>query len=313
MRLLVTGGCGFIGSNFISHWLSGHPRSEIVNLDLMTYAADMRNLEGVEGRGCETVVGDIADRDLVSRIVRDVDAVVNFAAETHVDSSIMDSARFVHSNVIGVHSILEACRKHEKRLHHVSTDEVYGSLGPGEGRFTESSGYAPMNPYSATKAAGDHLVRAYFNTYGIKATISNCGNNYGPRQHAEKLVPKTITNAMLGRKIPVYGSGRQIRDWIYVWDHCSAIEAILEKGRLGETYLVGASNEMENINVIKSILRTMGKQDSLIEHVADRPGHDARYALDPSKLVKETGWICRYGFEEGMKATVDWYLKRIGS
>ena len=310
MRLLVTGGCGFIGSNFILHWLSSHPRGEIINLDLMTYAADIRNLEGMEGKRCKTVVGDIADHGLVSGIVKDVDAVVNFAAETHVDNSIKDSAQFVHSNVIGVHSILEACRKHEKRLHHVSTDEVYGSLGKGDGRFTENSRYAPMNPYAATKAAGDHLVRAYFNTYGIKATISNCGNNYGPRQHAEKLIPKAITNAMLGRKIPVYGSGRQIRDWIYVEDHCSAIAAILEKGRIGETYLVGASNEMENLNVIKLVLEVMGKPDTLIEHVADRPGHDARYALDPSKLIRETGWRSRYGFSEGIKATVEWYTKR---
>ena len=308
MKILVTGGAGFIGSNFLHYWFGRHPKDEIINFDLMTYAADPRNLVGLEKYNYSFIKGDIADRELVGKAIGDVDAVVNFAAESHVDNSINDSSRFVHSNIVGVHSVLEAVRRHGKRFHQVSTDEVYGSL-PLESslRFTEESGYRPMNPYAATKASADHLVRSYFNTYGIDVTISNCGNNYGPRQHLEKLIPKTISNAMKEQKIPLYGNGMQVRDWIYVDDHCSAIEAILRKGVVGETYLIGADGEMPNIKIVKLILRELGKPESLIEYIKDRPGHDVRYALDASKIRKELGWSSKYSISEGIKATIDWY------
>ena len=308
MKILVTGGAGFIGSNFLHYWFGRHPKDEIINFDLMTYAADPRNLVGLEKYNYSFIKGDIADRELVGKAIGDVDAVVNFAAESHVDNSINDSSRFVHSNIVGLHSVLEAVRRHGKRFHQVSTDEVYGSLPLDSSlRFTEESSYRPMNPYAATKASADHLVRSYFNTYGIDVTISNCGNNYGPRQHLEKLIPKAISNALEGRNIPLYGNGMQVRDWIYVDDHCSAIEAILGKGVVGETYLIGADGEMPNIKIVKLILRELGKPGSLIEYIKDRPGHDARYALDASKIRKELGWSSKYSISEGIKATIDWY------
>ena len=308
MKILVTGGAGFIGSNFLHYWFGRHPKDEIINFDFMTYAADPRNLVGLEKYNYSFIKGDIADRELVGKAIKDVDAVVNFAAESHVDNSINDSSRFVHSNIVGVHSVLEAVRRHGKRFHQVSTDEVYGSL-PLDSllKFTEESSYRPMNPYAATKASADHLVRSYFNTYGIDVTISNCGNNYGPRQHLEKLIPKTISNAMKEQKIPLYGNGMQVRDWIYVDDHCSAIETILRKGVVGETYLIGADGEMPNIKIVKLILRELGKPENLIEYIKDRPGHDVRYALDASKIRKELGWSSKYSISEGIKATIDWY------
>ena len=310
MKLLVTGGAGFIGSNFLHYWFGMHPKDEIINLDIITYAADPRNLVGLNRYNYSFIKGDIADRELVGEVVKDVDAVVNFAAESHVDNSINDSSRFVHSNIVGVHSILEAVKKYGKRFHQVSTDEVYGSLPLNSPlRFTEESSYRPMNPYAATKAAADHLVRSYFNTYGIDITISNCGNNYGPRQHLEKLIPKVISNALEGKMIPLYGNGMQVRDWIYVDDHCSAIEAILKKGVVGETYLVGAGGEMPNIEMVRLILKELKKPENLIEYVKDRPGHDVRYALDASKIRRELAWNSKYNISEGIKATIDWYRR----
>ena len=310
MKILVTGGAGFIGSNFLHYWFRRHPKDEIINFDLMTYAADPRNLVGLEKYNYMFIKGDIADRELIGKTVRDVDAIVNFAAESHVDNSINDSSRFVHSNIVGVHSILEAVKRYGKRFHQVSTDEVYGSLPLNSSlRFTEESSYRPMNPYAATKASADHLIRSYFNTYGIGATISNCGNNYGPRQHLEKLIPKTISNALEWRKIQLYGNGKQVRDWIYVDDHCSAIEAILKKGVVGETYLVGADGEVPNIEMVRLILKELERPESLIEHIKDRPGHDARYALDASKIREELGWSIKYNISDGMKATIDWYRR----
>ncbi len=310
MKILVTGGAGFIGSNFLHYWFRRHPKDEIINFDLMTYAADPRNLVGLERYNYMFIKGDIAERELIGKAVRDVDAIVNFAAESHVDNSINDSSRFVHSNIVGVHSILEAVKRYGKRFHQVSTDEVYGSLPLNSSlRFTEESSYRPMNPYAATKASADHLIRSYFNTYGIGATISNCGNNYGPRQHLEKLIPKTISNALEWRKIQLYGNGKQVRDWIYVDDHCSAIEAILKKGVVGETYLVGADGEVPNIEMVRLILKELERPESLIEHIKDRPGHDARYALDASKIREELGWSIKYNISDGMKATIDWYRR----
>lgn len=308
MKLLVTGGAGFIGSNFIHYWFGRHPNDEIVNVDKLTYAANPANLNGVEKYGYEFIRGDIADKELVENAVEDVDVVVNFAAETHVDNSITDLKEFIHSNIIGVHTILEAVRKYEKRVHQVSTDEVYGSLPlDSKSRFNENSAYLPKNPYAATKAAADHLIRAYVNTYKVNATISNCGNNFGPRQHPEKLVPKAITYAMNDMKVPLYGSGKQVRDWIYVNDHCSGIEKILHRGICGETYLIGAGQERQNVEMVKSILETLGKPETLIEHITDRPGHDVRYAIDPSKIIKELGWKPELTAEEGLKLTIEWY------
>ncbi len=314
MKLLVTGGSGFIGSNFIHYWFERHKNDEIINLDKLTYASNQSNLKGIEKYNYEFVKGDIADGKKVEKLVKDVDVVVNFAAETHVDNSIRDSKQFIHSNIVGVHVLVEAVRRYEKRIHQVSTDEVYGSLSVNsKRRFTESSCYRPNNPYSATKAAADHLVRAYFSTYKIKATVSNCGNNFGPRQHQEKLIPKTIVNALSGKKIPLYGKGMQIRDWIYTEDHCSAIERILDRGIYGETYLIGAENEKRNVDVVRAVLRELGKSENLISYVKDRPGHDARYAINPARIKREIGWKPRVGFDEGLIRTIAWYRENRGS
>ena len=309
IKILVTGGAGFIGSNFIHYWLKKYKKDEIINLDKMTYAANPKNLEGLPEDRHRLVVGDIADAELVNKLVKDVDAIVNFAAESHVDNSINNSEPFIHSNIVGVHVLLEAARKYEKRFHQISTDEVYGSLPLNSAkRFNEHTPYNPRNPYAATKAAADHLVLAYVNTYKLNATISNCSNNFGPRQHSEKLIPKAITNALQGRPIPIYGNGMQVRDWIYVEDHCSAIDLILKKGEIGEKYLVSAENELHNIDVVKSILKILNKPNSLIQYVADRPGHDVRYALEPKK-IKELGWKPKYKFGEALENTVKWYKK----
>jgi dTDP-glucose 4,6-dehydratase len=309
LKLLVTGGVGFIGSNFIHYWLKKYKKDEIINLDKMTYAANTKNLEGLPEDRHKLIVGDIADAKLVNKIVKDVDAIINFAAESHVDNSINNLEPFIHSNIVGVHVLLEAARKYEKRFHQISTDEVYGSLPlNSKKRFNERSPYNPRNPYAATKAAADHLVMAYVNTYKINATISNCSNNFGPRQHPEKLIPKTITNALQGKSIPIYGNGMQVRDWIYVEDHCSAIDLILKNGEAGEKYLVSAENERHNIDVVKSILKILNKPNSLIQYVPDRPGHDVRYALEPKK-IKKLGWKPRYKFDEALKNTVEWYAK----
>ncbi len=312
MRLLVTGGLGFIGSNFIRYWFKKHPKDVIINLDKVTYAADQHNLVSIEKYDYNFVKGDIADYETVFKISKNVDAIINFAAESHVDNSIRDSSNFVRSNIIGVHNLLEAVRKYEVRFHQVSTDEVYGSLPLNSKlKFNENSKYNPRNPYSATKAAADHLVNAYFNTYNLPVTISNCSNNYGPNQHPEKLIPKAIINAEMQISIPIYGNGFQVRDWIYVEDHCSAIERILKKGEYGETYLISADSERCNIDVVKSILKELGKSENLINFVNDRPGHDVRYAIDARKIKNELNWKPKVKFEDGLKLTIKHYVKNL--
>lgn len=311
MKLIVTGGYGFIGSNFILYWLKKHKKDEIINVDKLTYAADPDNLKDLDKKANYTFInGDIADKEFVERTFKDADAIINFAAESHVDNSIKDSSLFISSNIVGVHNILETVRKTGIRFHQISTDEVYGSLPlNSKEKFNENSKYNPRNPYSATKAAADFLVRAYYNTYKLPVTISNCSNNYGINQHPEKLIPKTILNAYLDENIPVYGNGKQIRDWIFVEDHCSAIELIIQKGVYGETYLVGENGEKRNIEVIRTILKTMKKPDSLIKFVEDRPGHDVRYAIDSRKIQKELKWKPKFSFEKGIKITIEHYLK----
>ncbi|MEM3192374.1 MAG: dTDP-glucose 4,6-dehydratase [Candidatus Parvarchaeota archaeon] len=314
-KILVTGGCGFIGSNFINYWLKNHPDDFIINLDKMTYAADENYIDKKLVRNnYKLIKGDICDKELVLSITKDVDTVINFAAETHVDNSIADPSVFIKSNYEGVFNLLEATRKYNLRFHQVSTDEVYGSLPlNSKERFNENSCYNPRNPYSATKAAADFLVKSYFNTYKIKATISNCSNNFGPNQHTEKLIPKTIINALSGKEIPVYGEGNQIRDWIYVEDHVRALELILEKGKYGETYLVSAENEVRNIDLVKNVLKILNKGEELIKFTNDRPGHDVRYSLDPSKLKSELKWKPIYDFNERLKFTVSLYQKLFGA
>lgn len=309
MRMLVTGGLGFIGSNFINYWLSHHPKDSIINIDKETYASNRNNIDySLAADNYEFVKGDICDSKLVDSLVSRVDTVVNFAAESHVDNSISKPEPFLHSNYLGVFSLLEAVRKYDVRFHQVSTDEVYGSLPLGsEEKFSENSPYNPRNPYSATKAAADHLVLSYVNTYGVNATISNCSNNFGPNQHPEKLIPKVILNALAGRKIPIYGDGGNIRDWIYVEDHCKGIELILEKGRKGDTYLLSAENELSNKSLVKIILDLLGMNESLMEYVEDRPGHDSRYAIDPAKAESDLGWKSSIDFNEAIRKTIDFY------
>ncbi|PIU78906.1 MAG: dTDP-glucose 4,6-dehydratase [Candidatus Moranbacteria bacterium CG_4_10_14_3_um_filter_44_15] len=309
MKMLVTGGAGFIGSNFVRYILKKYPDYQVINLDLLTYAGNLENLKDVEKNlNYKFVKGDIADKNLVNELVKDIDIIVNFAAESHVDRSILDSAAFIHTNVIGTHNLLEAAKNNGlKRFHHVSTDEVYGHLGPKNPPFNEKTPYAPRSPYSASKAAADHLVNAYFNTYNLPTTISNCSNNYGPYQFPEKLHGLFITNLLEGKKVPVYGDGMQIRDWLFVEDHCEAIDRIIHDGKTGETYCVGGDCEKSNIEITKKILELLEKGEEMIEYVKDRPGHDRRYAIDFSKIKRELGWQPRTSFDEGMKKTVEWY------
>lgn len=309
MRLLVTGGLGFIGINFINYWLEKYD-DEIVNLDKMTYASNKPEfLSPIPKKNYTFVKGDICDRTVVDKLVADVDCVVNFAAESHVDNSINDSRNFVETNVFGTHNLLEAVRKTDIRFHHISTDEVFGALEPdNEDKFNENTCYNPQNPYSATKASADHLVNAFVNTYGIRATISNCSNNFGPFQHPEKLIPKTIFRLLRGEKAQLYGDGEQVRDWIYVEDHCSAIDAIIKRGRIGQNYLVGAENEMTNIAIIRKIAEILNiDSDNLIEFIEDRPGHDRRYAIDPHKIMNELSWKPVNSFDGGLFKTVSFY------
>ncbi len=310
MKLLVTGGAGFIGSNFILHMFAKYPDYEIVNLDSLTYCGNLRNLESVQNNpNYKFVKGDITDRDLVFDLVKDVDIVVHFAAESHVDRSIMDARPFVMTNVLGTLVLLDAALKHGKRFHHVSTDEVFGALGPNDPPFNEETKYAPRNPYSACKAGSDHLVRAYHQTHELPITISNCSNNYGPYQFPEKVLPLFISNLKDGKKVPVYGQGLQIRDWIHVLDHCKGIDAIIHKGRIGETYCLGGKDsELPNIELTKKLISVMGKSEDMIEFVKDRAGHDARYSIDYSKAKEELGWEPEIDLETGLKMTVDWYL-----
>lgn len=311
MKLLVTGGAGFIGSNFILYWLNKYPEDQIVNFDKLTYAGNLENLKEVENNPHYTFVeGDICDGKTVDQAMHEVDTVVHFAAESHVDRSIMDPAPFVKTNVEGTAVLLNAALKNKvKRFHHISTDEVFGALPLDPSiKFTDDSCYNPHSPYSASKAGSDHLVRAYHTTYGLPTTISNCTNNYGPYMFPEKLIPLAITNIIENKKVPVYGDGLYVRDWLYVEDHCRAIDLILQEGKIGETYLIGGMTEdIPNIEIIKKILALMGKDESFIEYVKDRPGHDRRYAIDWSTIKRELGWKPIYSFEENLKKTVEWY------
>ena len=308
MQILVTGGAGFIGSNFVHLTLAQRPDAQITVLDALTYAGTKASLDGVLDK-ITFVEGDIADAELVDRLVGEADLVVHFAAESHNDNSLANPWPFVQTNLIGTYTLLEAVRKHNVRYHHVSTDEVYGDLELDDPeRFSESTPYNPSSPYSSTKAGSDLLVRAWVRSFGVQATISNCSNNYGPRQHVEKFIPRQITNVIDGVRPKLYGAGLNVRDWIHVDDHNDAVVAIIERGRLGETYLIGADGERNNREIIALLLELMGKPADWFEHVNDRPGHDLRYAIDSSKLRAETGWAPRYqDIRAGLRQTIDWY------
>ncbi|GAF26376.1 dTDP-D-glucose 4,6-dehydratase [Moorella thermoacetica Y72] len=311
MKLLVTGGAGFIGSNFIRHLLKEHPDWYIVNLDKLTYAGNLENLKDVENNPRYRFVrGDIAARELVDHLFREekFDLVANLAAESHVDRSILDPAPFIETNIKGTQVLLEAARQHGiRKFLQVSTDEVYGSLGPDDPPFTEESPIRPNSPYSASKAAADLMCRAYFVTYGLPVVITRCSNNYGPYQHPEKFIPTIILNALSDKPIPVYGDGLNVRDWIHVEDHCRALDLVLEKGRPGEVYNIGAGNEKNNVTLVRAILQLIGKDESLITFVKDRPGHDYRYAIDASKIQHELGWQPSRVFEKSLQELISWY------
>ena len=312
MRILVTGGCGFIGSNFVRYMLKGYPNYSILNVDKLTYAGNLENLADLPSspryRFLRT---DIAEAPQMEAIIREgVDAIINFAAESHVDRSIEDPSAFMKTNVFGTFVLLEAARKvfpkQKIRIVHISTDEVYGSLGES-GAFTEESPLAPNSPYSASKTAADMLVRAYYHTYGLSTFITRCSNNYGPYQFPEKLIPLLISNAIEDKELPIYGDGMNVRDWIYVEDHCRALDTVLHHGKEGEVYNIGGQSEKPNLEVVKTVLDQLGKPHSLIRFVKDRPGHDRRYAMDFSKIEKELGWKPTVSFEEGVRLTVQWY------
>jgi len=309
MKILVTGGAGFIGSDFIRYWLEKNPQDQIVNLDLLTYAGDLENLREVKNNpNYKFVKGDICNAKLVNKLVKGINLIVHFAAETHVDRSIANSADFIRTNVVGTHTLLEAAKNNGNiRFHHISTDEVFGHLGLSDSAFNENTPYNPRSPYSASKAAADHLVRAYFHTYNLPVTISNCSNNYGPYQYPEKMIPTAITDILQGKIIPIYGRGENIRDWIHVRDHNRGVEMIIKNGRPGETYCLGGNGEMTNLTLAKKILELMGESKDKIEFVADRPGHDQRYAIDSAKAQKQLGWKKEIDFEIGLKETIAWY------
>lgn len=311
MKLLVTGGAGFIGSHFILYWMKHHPEDKIINLDKLTYAANIANLEGVqENPNYEFICADICNREVVDENMQGVDIVVHFAAETHVDRSIMDPLPFIHSNVVGTYTLLEAAKKYKvQRFHHISTDEVFGSIDLNNpAQFSEETKYDPSSPYSATKAGADHLVRAYHHTYGVPITISNCSNNYGPAMYPEKLIPIAITNLLEGKKVPIHGDGKNVRDWLYVEDHVRAIELILKKGKVGETYLVGGMNKgISNVEVVKSILKIMGKSEDEMKFVHDRKGNDRKYDVNWSKIHRELGWEPLHGLDVWLERTIRWY------
>lgn len=336
--MLVTGGCGFIGSNFIPYFLDKYPGYQVINLDKLTYAGSRENVRDVEDNSRYTFIdGDISDRNLVEKIFSqyDIRAVIHFAAESHVDNSIKQPDIFIKTNIEGTFTLLDVAKNHwmaaphevnkdyeVSRFHHISTDEVYGSLKE-TGLFTENTPYAPNSPYSASKAASDFLVRSYYHTYGVNTVISNCSNNYGPRQHAEKLIPTIIRNAIHLENIPIYGSGKNVRDWIYVLDHCKALDLIFHNGRSGESYNVGARNEQDNITIARKICAILDdlapeyknnskikKYEELITFVTDRPGHDFRYAIDPAKIENQLGWHIEETFEEGLTKTIRWYLQK---
>lgn len=310
-HVLVTGGAGFIGSNFILYMLDKYPKLKITNLDKLTYAGNLENLQAVEDdKRYRFIKGDICDRKAVEKAMEDCDAVVHFAAESHVDRSITGPALFIQTNVVGTQVLLDVAKEKKiKRFHHVSTDEVFGalSLDDKKAKFNEKTPYNPHSPYSASKAGSDHLVRAYFDTFDLPITISNCSNNYGPLHFPEKVIPLFITNAMQNKKLPIYGKGLAIRDYLYITDHCSAIDLILQKGKIGETYCVGGDCEKNGVEVAGTILKTLDKPSSLKTFVEDRRGHDMRYAIDHSKITQELGWKPSVSFEEGIEKTVEWY------
>jgi len=324
-NILITGGAGFIGSNFVRHLLRTMPDLNLVTLDALTYAGSLENLRDLPDESRHAFIqGDICDMDLVGGILREhvIDTIVHFAAESHVDRSILGPAPFIQTNIVGTFTLLEAARSaweksyHGKRFHHVSTDEVFGSLAPADPAFEETTPYEPRSPYSASKASSDHLVRAYFHTYGLPVTLTNCSNNYGPRQFPEKLVPLMILNALRGKSLPVYGDGKQIRDWLYVEDHCEAICRVLGDGKIGETYNIGGGNQPCNIDIVNEICALLdelhpgtGPHARLITHVPDRPGHDRRYAMNISKIRSELGWEPHHDIKSGLRATVLWYLE----
>ncbi|MBM6405254.1 dTDP-glucose 4,6-dehydratase [Phycicoccus sp. CSK15P-2] len=308
MKVLVTGGAGFIGSNFVHRTLATRPDAEVTVLDALTYAGSTTSLDGVLER-IRFVEGDVADAEVVDPLVAGSDVVVHFAAESHNDNSLADPSPFIRTNLVGTFTLLEAARKHDVRYHHVSTDEVYGDLELDDPKkFTEDTPYTPSSPYSASKAGSDHLVRAWVRSFGLRATLSNCSNNYGPRQHVEKFIPRQVTNVLDGVRPKLYGDGLNVRDWIHVDDHNDAVWTVVERGRAGETYLIGANGEMNNRDVIALILELMGQEPDAYDHVTDRAGHDRRYAIEAGKLRQELGWTPRYEtFRDGLAATIDWY------
>ncbi|PIP26176.1 MAG: dTDP-glucose 4,6-dehydratase [Candidatus Moranbacteria bacterium CG_4_9_14_3_um_filter_40_7] len=321
MKLLITGGAGFIGSNFIryilkkyparnaSHSNAGGPDYHIINLDLLTYAGNPENLKDIESNpNYKFVHGDICDRKLVDSLMPEIDLIVHFAAESHVDRSILNSTDFIRTNIIGTHTLLESAKNNGlKRFHHISTDEVFGSLELNWPSFNEKTPYDPRSPYSASKAASDHLVRTYFHTFGLPITISNCSNNYGPYQFPEKFIPLIITNLLENKKIPLYGDGLNVRDWLYVEDHCAAIDLIIHNGRIGETYCIGGRSEKTNLEIAQKILKLMDRKNDQIEYVADRPGHDKRYSIDFSKIQEKLEWQPQTSFADGLQKTIEWY------
>ncbi|MGR3741271.1 dTDP-glucose 4,6-dehydratase [Companilactobacillus sp. DQM5] len=319
-NIIVTGGAGFIGSNFVHYVAKNHPEVHITVLDKLTYAGNKENLAGLDKSQVELVVGDIADEKLVNELVKDADAVVHYAAESHNDNSLKDPSPFIQTNIIGTYTLIEACRKYNVRFHHVSTDEVYGDLplredlpGHGEGigeKFTSESRYNPSSPYSSSKASSDLLVKAWVRSFNLQATISNCSNNYGPYQYIEKFIPRQITNVLSGIKPKLYGTGKNVRDWIHTEDHSSAVWTILTKGKIGETYLIGADGEQNNKDVLELILELMGQPSDAYDVVKDRPGHDLRYAIDSTKLREELGWKPQFtDFRSGLESTIKWYTE----
>ncbi|UYO05148.1 dTDP-glucose 4,6-dehydratase [Paenibacillus sp. PSB04] len=310
MKLLVTGGAGFIGSNFVLYMLQQHPEYKIINVDSLTYAGNLENLKSIENHPNYTFSKtDITDAKAIDDLFQQgIDVVVNFAAESHVDRSILDPEVFVKSNVLGTQVLLDAAKKYGVTKYvQVSTDEVYGTLGE-TGLFTEETPLTPNSPYSASKAGGDLLVRAYHETFGLPVNITRCSNNYGPYQFPEKLIPLMISRALNDQALPIYGDGLNIRDWLYVEDHCSAIDLVIHKGRIGEVYNIGGNNERTNLHIVKTILAELNKSESLITYVQDRPGHDRRYGIDPTKITQELGWKPKHNFETGIKETIQWYL-----
>lgn len=318
-NIIVTGGAGFIGSNFVHYVYNNFPNVHITILDKLTYAGNQNNVKSILGDRVELVVGDIMDKELVDKLASKADAIVHYAAESHNDNSLNDPSPFIYTNFVGTYTLLEAARKYDLRFHHVSTDEVYGDLPlredlPGHGelpgeKFTEDTKYNPSSPYSSTKAASDLIVRAWIKSFGIKATISNCSNNYGPYQHIEKFIPRQITNILSGIKPKLYGNGKNVRDWIHTNDHSSAVWTILNNGKIGETYLIGANGEKNNKEVLELILKEMHMPNDFYDHVTDRAGHDLRYAIDSTKLYKELNWKPKYtNFEEGLRQTIQWYI-----